>query len=473
MVLKQATIDFWELASTYSIRLWLPFVHTKSKYPLSRINDFIETIESGSRPKGGISDIDEGAISLGGEQINPEGFVDLSNTPLVPIEFYYDSKKGKVKKNDILICKDGALTGKACFVDIDFPIKEVMINEHVYRIRSNSDIANQKFFFYLISNDFVQRQIKDLAYRKKGQPGLNLDHLKQIKIPLIPKTIQDTIVSEILPIEQTIRSLKKQIKQPQVAINKVFAREFRFDLSAVYAFEGIKFFNISDDVGYRNEQIRSSYRWHKLQEVQQVLYKNNPHIQKLGKHIKSTQNGWSPNCNSTDSRYAVFGIDALSEDTVIKFDNLKYTNETRPNVRDFMVKEGDFLVSRGNTVDLVALASIVDFPEQEIDIIFPDLLIRVDFDKTAINIRYIAYLFNSIIGRLYFKYSAKGKNQTMVKISSAELNNFHLPLPALPLQEKVVDEIKEELDKEEVVKQKIKAERNKIGELIERAIKIS
>lgn len=88
----------------------------------------------------------------------------------MPIEFYYDSKKGKVKKNDILVCKDGALTGKTCFVDIDFPIKEVMINEHVYRIRSNSDIANQKFFFYLISNDFVQRQIKDLAYRKKGSP---------------------------------------------------------------------------------------------------------------------------------------------------------------------------------------------------------------------------------------------------------------------------------------------------------------
>ena len=369
MALKQATIDFWELASTYSIRLWLPFVHTKSKYPLSRINDFIETIESGSRPKGGISDIDEGAISLGGEQINPEGFVDLSNTPLVPIEFYHNSEKGKVNKNDILVCKDGALTGKACFVDIDFPIKEVMINEHVYRIRSNSDIANQKFFFYLISNDFVQRQIKDLAYRKKGQPGLNLDHLKQIKIPLIPKTIQDTIVSEILPIEQTIRVIKRLIKEPQAAINKVFAREFRFDLNAIYSFERIKLFNISNGFGYRNEQIRSSYRWHKLQEVQQVLYKNNPHIYKLGKYIKSTQNGWSPNCNGTDSLYAVFGIDSLSADTVIKFDNLKYTNETKSNIRDFMVKEGDFFVSRGNTVDLVALASIVDFPKHELDCI--------------------------------------------------------------------------------------------------------
>ncbi|MBU1500314.1 restriction endonuclease subunit S, partial [Patescibacteria group bacterium] len=70
----------------------------------------------------------------------------------------------------------------------------------------------------------------------------------------------------------------------------------------------------------------------------------------------------------------------------------------------------------------------------------------------------------------YFKYSAKGKNQTMVKISSDELNNFYLPVPSLKDQQKIVDEIKAELDKQEEMKQKIESERVKIDEIIGKAI---
>lgn len=72
---------------------------------------------------------------------------------------------------------------------------------------------------------------------------------------------------------------------------------------------------------------------------------------------------------------------------------------------------------------------------------------RIDVNENDILKEYLAYLFNSIIGRFYFKYSAKGKNQTMVKISSDELNNFFLPIPPLKFQQKIVVEIKAELDK--------------------------
>ncbi len=471
MGLSQQTVDFRELSSSPNLRLWMPFVQTRSKYPLAKLIYFIDTVESGSRPNGGITEIDEGAISIGGEQIDPKGYVNLSHMPLVPFEFYEECKKGKVRKNDILICKDGALTGKVCYVDLRFPVQEVMVNEHVYILRTKPKISNQKFFFYMIYSTIVQRQIKDLAYRKKGQPGLNAEHIKQIKVPHIPKPVQDQIIAEIEPIEKKITKLKATTKEPQEAINKVFAREFGFDLNRIYSFEKIRHLYISSDFCYRNEDMRSSYRWHKLKELQTILYDKNPYIHKLGKFILSTKNGWSPNCTEIDSRYAVFGVDALSEDIIIQYDNLKYTNETKKNINDFFVKKGDFFVSRGNTTDLVGLASIVNYLETGKDIIFPDLLIRITFDDHAINNNYMAYLFNSIVGRLYFKYSAKGKNQTMVKISSSELTNFYLPIPSLKKQGMIVEEIKIELDKQEEIKLSIDEERNKISELVENAIK--
>lgn len=99
--------------------------------------------------------------------------------------------------------------------------------------------------------------------------------------------------------------------------------------------------------------------------------------------------------------------------------------------------------------------------------------IKVDVDENHIDKKYLAYLFNSIIGRYYYKYSAKGKNQTMVKISSDELNGFFLPIPPLDIQLRIVTEIKTELDTQEIIKTKIEKERNKIDEIIENAIKNS
>lgn len=118
MSLKQFTIDFRELGKNDSIRLWLPFVLPELKYKYDKINNYLDLCESGSRPKGGIKDEDEGeAISLGGEQINVDGTVDLSKIHYVSYEFYKNSNKGKVKDSDILICKDGVI----------FPQKELRI----------------------------------------------------------------------------------------------------------------------------------------------------------------------------------------------------------------------------------------------------------------------------------------------------------------------------------------------------------
>jgi type I restriction enzyme S subunit len=83
----------------------------------------------------------------------------------------------------------------------------------------------------------------------------------------------------------------------------------------------------------------------------------------------------------------------------------------------------------------------------------------------------MAYIFNSIIGRLYFKYSAKGKNQTMVKISKDELNGFYLPIPSLEQQDEIIKKVKTELEKQEVINQQILDERNKIDKIIEDCIK--
>ena len=177
--------------------------------------------------------------------------------------FFPPLPKGNVKDLDILLCKDGALTGKTCLVNFDiFPVKEVMVNEHVYIIRGNEKIS-QKFLFYLTKNILFQSQIKDLAYRKKGQPGLNSDHIRLIKIPKIPEPIQDQIVAQIGPIEKKIKELNAQITPPQEIINKVFAREFGFDLEKFEELKKIKNYYLDLSEFANNKDVRQSVKFHR------------------------------------------------------------------------------------------------------------------------------------------------------------------------------------------------------------------
>ena len=98
MGLVTFTIHFSELTSKDSLRLWIPFVLPKSKYKYAKINDFIGFCESGSRPKGGIRDEDDGeAISIGAEQIGADGDLNLSKIPYVSFDFYKSTDKGKIK----------------------------------------------------------------------------------------------------------------------------------------------------------------------------------------------------------------------------------------------------------------------------------------------------------------------------------------------------------------------------------------
>ena len=120
----------------------------------------------------------------------------------------------------------------------------------------------------------------------------------------------------------------------------------------------------------------------------------------------------------------------------------------------YYVKDGDFYVSRGNTTDLVAMAAIAHVKEDTPLTVFPDLMIRVRFNEKIVN-EYVALVFNSSIGRYYFKYSAKGKNQTMVKVSKQELCDFFIPIPAIEMQERIVEAVHGELEKQRAIKNQL------------------
>ena len=87
---------------------------------------------------------------------------------------------GLLKKNDILITKDGARSGKTILVHNNLQQKAI-VNEHVFILRLKPELDYWYTFAYLYSSNF--RKYINYASTKGGQGGINKPTLKSFKIP--------------------------------------------------------------------------------------------------------------------------------------------------------------------------------------------------------------------------------------------------------------------------------------------------
>lgn len=184
---------------------------TNYKLPSDKLGNLLIELQSGSRPTGGVSRIKNGIPSLGGEHIGMDGTVDLDSLKFVPESFFESARQGVIRLEDILICKDGAQTGKVAFVDKDYPFVKSMANEHVFVLRSNG-VIYQKYLFYFLLSELGQALLK-ISVTGATQGGLNRPSLQGIKVPLVEQELQKKTLHKIEPLESERSKLKRQIAE--------------------------------------------------------------------------------------------------------------------------------------------------------------------------------------------------------------------------------------------------------------------
>lgn len=159
------------------------------------LNQILLVLESGSRPKGGVSHYQEGIPSLGGEHLNSSGGFKFDKIRFVPESFAQSMKKGLIAVDDILVVKDGATTGKVSYVSSTFPYKRAVINEHLFLIRPQKEIDKKWIFYQLWSREGKRDILKD--FKGAAQGGITNKFTEHVRIVLPPIAEQRRIVEKI------------------------------------------------------------------------------------------------------------------------------------------------------------------------------------------------------------------------------------------------------------------------------------
>ena len=169
-----------------------------SDWHSTTLQEIISTIESGSRPKGGvrIGDNSEGVPSYGGENISMNGGMLYESVRMVPTNFATEMRRGVLSDRDVLINKDGANTGKSAIYRKPAGEEFATINEHLFILRCNEGIADQEFLYHFLNSELGKSQIARVI-TGSAQPGLNSTFPEFVRIHLPPLPEQKKI-AEIL-----------------------------------------------------------------------------------------------------------------------------------------------------------------------------------------------------------------------------------------------------------------------------------
>lgn len=155
--------------------------------------------------------------------------------------------------------------------------------------------------------------------------------------------------------------------------------------------------------------------------------------------ILSTQprNGWSPPAaNHSDTGTPVL---TLSSVTGFQFrpEKIKYTSAPTDIRRHYWVNNGDFLITRSNTPELVghvAIASGIDQPT-----IYPDLIMRMNPNSEIMMTEFLYYQLRTPKLRSEITSRAQGANPTMKKLNKEAVQTLPICVPTLPTQKSIVN----------------------------------
>ena len=200
----------------------IPTVMNKNNWTYKKLGE-IASFASGSRPSGGVRLITQGVLSLGGEHIGRNGYIDLSTPKYVSEQYFKDNTKGHLKNGDILLCKDGALSGKVALVREELQNNSAMVNEHVFIIRT--DLLYQPYLFNFLFSPIGQSELK-ARITGAAQGGINGTNLKTILIPIPPLAEQERIVAELDLLSSIIEKKKAQLKELDQLAQSIFYTMF-------------------------------------------------------------------------------------------------------------------------------------------------------------------------------------------------------------------------------------------------------
>ena len=153
--------------------------------------------------------------------------------------------------------------------------------------------------------------------------------------------------------------------------------------------------------------------------------------------LEKPKNGWSPRCDNSPTGTPVLTLSAVTG-FQYRGDKFKTTSEPVSLQTDYWLHEGDLLITRSNTAELVGHAAIYNGSPSPC--IYSDLMMRLKVDEKKADKQFAHLWLMSDPVREHIRDSATGTSPSMKKIAQGTVTTIPFPIRlSLTEQRHIVD----------------------------------
>jgi len=161
---------------------------------------------------------------------------------------------------------------------------------------------------------------------------------------------------------------------------------------------------------------------------------------RMGAVVNASEAGWSPTCIGSPRRQGLWGVLKVSAVSWGEFDataNKELPSDLVPRP-EYEVRDGDFLLSRANTAELVARSVVVEQAEPKL--MLSDKIIRLAV-SSQMNRSFLNMANNASYAREHYAVNASGTSSSMKNVSREVVLALPVPLPPLAEQSRIVTRV--------------------------------
>ncbi|MDV9196101.1 hypothetical protein [Streptomyces sp. Wh19] len=298
-------------------------------------------------------------------------------------------EKLEVRELDVLMVRVNgapALVGATCVARGVRP--RLVLSDLMYRLVPDERRVSPDFLGLALSAEDVRRQIRTAMRGTSGQFQLPQAEVRSLRIPDVPLSQQRRIVAVHAAFERRIGALERELGK----------------------------------LDHLRRGLRDSGVSGPLTQLGEVL-------------TEKPKNGYSPSEVHEWTGLLALGLGCLTSEGFVP-KQLKRVPDS-PMARRFRLVDGDLLMSRANTRELVGLVGRYQDVGQSC--IYPDLMMRLRPDEQRCLSAYLEMALAASPARAAVQAEARGTSESMVKISASVVEALRIPLPSLERQREVVE----------------------------------
>lgn len=324
-----------------------------------------------------------------------KGYIEDNTPAFYPLETK-GLEKYMLEEGDLLISLTGNV-GRVAILEKEF--MPAALNQRVACLRLKTDKLSKRYLFHILNSDFFEKQC--IQYSKGvAQKNMSTAWLKDYEILLYSKEQQE-LIADILDKMHLIKKLRYyELQKLDELVKARFVEMFGDPIENQKDWEVVKIRDIVTDVRY-------------------------------GTSKPAVEGG----------RYPYLRMNNLTVDGGLDLSDLKYIDIPDNEIEKCVVRKGDILFNRTNSIDLIGKTAVFNLLD---DMVIAGYIIRIRLNDQILPDVFSQYMNLETMKKILRGMAKGAVNQA--NINAQELQSIKVYIPDMELQRQYV-EFKEEIDK--------------------------